>query len=77
MRAVAHADLRSAFALNPWAILIIAQAAVVATWIAAAPDQAMMWWHQNLTRVLGANMVVGLALWGVRMGAGAIPTPFT
>ncbi len=74
--ATVRGDLRAAFDLNPWMILILGQFAAIAAFWMAAPGRARAWWGRKAPLVLGANLVVGLVFWVVRMGFGAIPHPF-
>ncbi len=75
VRSIVRADVAGAFALNPWALLVMAQATVLAGWVAAAPDAAMSFWHRWSNEFLIANIGLALAIWAVRLGTGAIPLP--
>ena len=62
--------------LNPWAVVVMAQAAVISGWVAAAPDAAMTFWHKRQQALLIGNILLALAIWAVRLSTGAIPLPF-
>jgi hypothetical protein len=69
-------DLTQALSLNPWAVLVMAQAVVVTGWIAAAPQTALSFWQRHKDVVLVGNIAVAVSIWAVRIWSGAIPTPF-
>ena len=71
-----HGDMAMATSMNPWALLVLVQATVVATLWAARPERTRTWWHANSGRVLLANVVVALSSWFLRLGVGEIPLPF-
>jgi hypothetical protein len=76
VRSFVRADVATALTLNPWAVLVMAQAAVITGWVAAAPDAAMIFWNRWSQQFLIGNIVLALAIWGVRLSVGAIPLPF-
>jgi hypothetical protein len=76
VRAVTRFDLGPALALNPWAVILMAQAFVLVGWMALAPERLGAWWRENDTRFLAANLVLGLAIWMIRVTTGSIPGPF-
>ena len=76
LRSMMHVDLVAAFQLNPWMLLVFGQAVAIIGWITAQPNRALDWWGRYDTRVLQANIAVGLAIWATRLATGAIPSPF-
>jgi hypothetical protein len=76
VRSFVRADVATALTLNPWAVLVMAQAVVITGWVAAAPDAAMTFWNRWSQQFLIGNIVLALAIWGVRLSVGAIPLPF-
>lgn len=71
--AVVRGDVSGAFALNPWMLLILAQAIVISGWFLAAPTSARSWWQRNDTRLLQINLAAGAIIWISRLATGAIP----
>lgn len=74
--AAMRGDFGSSLALNPWTLLILAQASVIAGWFLGAPEAASAWWRRNDNRVIQVNLAFGAILWVARMTSGAIPVPF-
>jgi hypothetical protein len=75
LSAVVRGDLSTSFALNPWTIILLAQAAVISGWFLSAPSAARTWWARNDTRVLQVNLAIGLLIWIARLASGVIPLP--
>ena len=75
-RAMTHLDLGRAFTLNPWAILVLAQAIVFTSWLATAPESFRAWWDRFDMRVLSVNVTIALSFWVIRMALDQIPLPF-
>lgn len=68
-------DVNTSLALNPWTILLLAQATVISGWFLSAPQAARTWWARNDTRVLQVNLAVALVIWIARLATGVIPLP--
>lgn len=75
LSAVVRGDVGASLSLNPWTLVLLAQAVVMAGWFAAAPERMRAWWARNDTTVLTINLVVGLGIWITRLATGAIPLP--
>ena len=75
-RAMTHLDVSRAFTLNPWAILVLAQALVFTSWLATAPESFRAWWYRFDMRVLSFNVTIALSFWVIRMALDQIPIPF-
>ena len=76
LSAVVRGDVVTSWALNPWTMILLSQAIIIASWFAAAPTQARTWWARYDTKILTANLMVGLAIWVTRLATGSIPLPF-
>lgn len=74
--AVVRGDVGSSLALNPWTLLLLAQATVIAGWFLAAPEAASNWWRRNDSRLIHVNLAFAAILWIARLATGAIPGPF-
>jgi hypothetical protein len=59
--------------MNPWTLIILAQAFVISGWFLGAPAAARSWWQRNDTRVLQINLAIGLIIWVTRLATGTIP----
>lgn len=75
MSALVRGDVASSIALNPWTLILFAQAVVLTTAFAAVPETARRWWERNDLRFLQANLALGLTIWIIRLAAGVIPLP--
>ena len=71
-----HGDLRSSLVLNPWMLLVLAQAAVISGFFLIMPERARVWWRANDFKVAKVNMAIAVAFWAVRLVIGTIPLPF-
>jgi hypothetical protein len=71
--AVIRGDVAGSLAMNPWMILILAQALVISGWFLTAPASARSWWNRNDSRVLQINLALGAIIWVSRLATGAIP----
>ncbi len=76
LSAVVRGDVNMSLALNPWTLVLLAQAVVLAGWFAALPDRASQWWSRNDTKLLAVNLVVGVSIWVTRLALDDIPLPF-
>ncbi|MGI9605239.1 MAG: DUF2752 domain-containing protein [Acidimicrobiales bacterium] len=76
VRATTGLDLRAALTLNPWAVLLLAQTAVLTGWLAIRPDAARAWWRRNDVRLISLNVAIALTVWLARLLTGVIPPPF-
>ena len=76
LRALVRVDVSTALQMNPWLLVIFAQAVAITSWIAVSPERALAWWARHDTRMLQGNLSLGVAIWFTRMGTGDIPTPF-
>ena len=74
--ALVKGDLGASFAYNPWSMLVLAQATVLAGWVLAAPDSAKAWWERKGIKLITANLVIAVVIWIPRLIAGVIPLPF-
>ncbi len=75
LSAVVRGDVTTSLALNPWTLLLLAQAVVLSGWFLGAPQAARRWWAHNDTRVLQVNLTIGLVIWIARLATGEIPLP--
>ncbi len=75
LSAIVRGDVNTSLALNPWTILLLAQATVISGWFLSAPQAARTWWARNDTRVLQVNLAVALVIWIARLATGVIPLP--
>lgn len=75
LSAVVRGDVGTSLTLNPWTLILLAQAVVISGWFLSAPQRARAWWSRHDVRVIQANLVVGLAIWVVRLATGEIPLP--
>lgn len=73
LSAVVRGDVGASLTLNPWTLMILAQAVVIVGWFAAAPERARAWWTRHDTAVLKANLAIGVMIWVVRLATGTIP----
>ena len=75
-RHLLRGDVGAAWADHPWVVLVVAQALVVAL-VAVASARARAALRRATTRplvaVLGANVVLALVVWAVRLIDGSIP----
>lgn len=77
LSALVRGDIGTSLANNPWSMLLLAQATVLAGWVMAAPDSAKSWWKQRGMRLITANLVVAIVIWVARLASGVIPLPFS
>lgn len=75
LSAVVRGDVGTSLALNPWTMILLAQAIVMSAWFLSAPDRARAWLSRHDIRVIQANLVIGLTIWVIRLTTGEIPLP--
>lgn len=75
LSAVVRGDVTTSLALNPWTLLLLAQAVVISGLFLGAPQAARGWWARNDIRILQANLAIGLVIWVARLATGEIPLP--
>ncbi len=77
LKAVMHGDVRGSLVLNPWMLLVLAQAIVISGFFLVMPDKAQAWWRSNDYKVAKINLAIAVVLWAIRLSVGTIPLPFT
>jgi len=76
LRHLMHGDVSMSLTLNPFLLIVLAQAVAISAAFASAPARTRQWFRTNDLRLLQANIAVGVTIWLVRIATGEIPIPF-
>lgn len=76
LKYMVRGDVSTSLALNPFLLVVLAQAIAISAAFLAVPDKARVWFRDQHFRLLQANIVVGLVIWVVRLATDRIPMVF-
>lgn len=74
--ALIRGDVSASFTYNPWSMLLLAQASVIAGWVVLSPECVKAWWKRRSIALITVNIVGAVAIWIPRLATGVIPLPF-
>lgn len=72
-----HGDVRGSLILNPWMLVVLAQAIAISGAFLFLPEKARTWWNKNDFMLVKVNLMVAGLFWVGRLAAGTIPLPFS
>ena len=76
LRHLMHGDVALSLSLNPFLVIVLAQAIAISAWFAKTPEKAREWFGANYLRFVFANMAIGGTIWAIRLAVGHITAPF-